>query len=257
MDIDFLNEEHQISTKNNGIFNSSIVLGAYGKRASLDKKLSRNFIEKKSSWLAVKGHYQGKITPNTVSLHHFEGGYCGVSRVENGLINICYLTSFEAFKKYKDIDEHQKNVLYKNKALKLVFENTTPIFEQPLSISQIYFDKKETVHNHILMIGDTAGLIHPFCGNGMAMAMHSAALVSSMVKDYVKGKLSRQDLELRYKKEWKNNFNKRLNMGKLVAGLLGNKLYNPILLRIMTSSPALLKFVIKQTHGKPLSIANL
>jgi 2-polyprenyl-6-methoxyphenol hydroxylase-like FAD-dependent oxidoreductase len=24
------------------------------------------------------------------------------------------------------------------------------------------------------MIGDTAGLIHPLCGNGMAMAIHSA-----------------------------------------------------------------------------------
>jgi hypothetical protein len=27
------------------------------------------------------------------------------------------------------------------------------------------------------MIGDTAGLIHPLCGNGMAMAIHSAKIV--------------------------------------------------------------------------------
>jgi flavin-dependent dehydrogenase len=29
----------------------------------------------------------------------------------------------------------------------------------------------------MLMIGDTAGLIHPLCGNGMAMAIHSAKLL--------------------------------------------------------------------------------
>jgi flavin-dependent dehydrogenase len=31
------------------------------------------------------------------------------------------------------------------------------------------------------MIGDTAGLIHPLCGNGMAMAIHSAKIVSKLI----------------------------------------------------------------------------
>jgi flavin-dependent dehydrogenase len=30
------------------------------------------------------------------------------------------------------------------------------------------------------MIGDTAGLIHPLCGNGMAMAIHSAKLAAEI-----------------------------------------------------------------------------
>jgi 2-polyprenyl-6-methoxyphenol hydroxylase-like FAD-dependent oxidoreductase len=29
----------------------------------------------------------------------------------------------------------------------------------------------------MLMIGDTAGLIHPLCGNGMAMAIHAKLLL--------------------------------------------------------------------------------
>ena len=257
LDIEFVNGVHQLTTQKNGNFESNIVLGAYGKRASLDKKLSRDFIEKKTGWLAVKAHYQGAVAPGTVSLHHFQGGYCGVSRVENGIINICYLSDFNTFKKYKDINEHQEQILYKNKALRQVFETSKPIFDKPISISQIFFDKKETVHNHIIMIGDTAGLIHPFCGNGMAMAMHSASIASHLVTQYLDQKLSRKELERKYKKEWRIFFNSRLNMGKIVAKLLSNSLTSRMLLRIVTASPKVLRFIIKQTHGKPLSIANL
>jgi hypothetical protein len=44
-------------------------------------------------------------------------------------------------------------------------------FDKPLTISQVSFEEN-CVDDHILMIGDTAGLIHPMCGNGMAMAIH-------------------------------------------------------------------------------------
>jgi 2-polyprenyl-6-methoxyphenol hydroxylase-like FAD-dependent oxidoreductase len=50
-------------------------------------------------------------------------------------------------------------------------------FEKPLTISQVSFEEK-CIENHIIMIGDTAGLIHPLCGNGMAMAIHSAKLAT-------------------------------------------------------------------------------
>src|SRR5690606_32105050 len=40
-----------------GIVESNFVLGAFGKRSLLDKKLNRDFIAKKAAWLAIKGHY--------------------------------------------------------------------------------------------------------------------------------------------------------------------------------------------------------
>jgi flavin-dependent dehydrogenase len=46
------------------------------------------------------------------------------------------------------------------------------------------------------MIGDTAGLIHPLCGNGMAMAIHSAKIVSKLIGDYFNDEVkSRTELE--------------------------------------------------------------
>mgnify|MGYP006187609737 CR=1 FL=1 len=94
---------------------AKIVLGAFGKRSNVDQVLNRNFFNKKSAWLAVKAHYLGNIDNDLVALHNFNGGYCGVSKVENDIINICYLADYETFKNYKNIEEYQKEVLYKNK----------------------------------------------------------------------------------------------------------------------------------------------
>lgn len=253
-DISFQNDEFSVATSNAKV-SAKLVLGAFGKRSNIDQFLARDFITKKSPWLAVKAHYSGTVPNDTVALHNFNGGYCGVSKVENDIINICYLADYATFKKYKNIEEYQKNVLYKNKYLKSVFEKSTLLFDKPLTISQICFDKKQPVENHILMIGDSAGLIHPMCGNGMAMAIHSAKIASELILDYHIGVIpSRNSLEKNYATEWKKHFGKRLTMGRLLSHALTNKTITNMFMKIVTAIPVLLYQIIKQTHGKPISV---
>lgn len=253
-DVSFNNDLFTVTTSNE-VLSAKIVLGAFGKRSNVDQVLSRNFIAKKSPWLAVKAHYSGSFPQDVVALHNFKGGYCGVSKVENNIINICYLADFATFKQYKNIEEYQQNVLYKNQFLKSIFENSTLLFDKPLTISQISFDKKQPVENHILMIGDTAGLIHPLCGNGMAMAIHSAKIASELVLDYMEGKIkSREAFEKAYAKEWKKHFGKRLFSGRILARILRNKTITNALISVAVSFPALLPGIIKQTHGTPITI---
>jgi flavin-dependent dehydrogenase len=237
-------------------FSAKTVLGAYGKRSNIDRALSRRFIKDKSPWLAVKAHYKGHFPNDMVALYNFPGGYCGISKVEDDTINICYLADYDTFKKHKDIEEYQAEVVFKNAHLKTIFTNCTMVFEKPLTISQISFKKKPPVENHMLMIGDTAGLIHPLCGNGMAMAIHSAKIVSALVLDFHSGKISsREKLERHYKIEWQQNFGKRMRMGKLLAMALQNKGISKLLFTIIALFPKVLPKIIKQTHGKPIHIA--
>lgn len=252
--VSFENDEFLVTTSSQ-LVKSGLVLGAFGKRSNIDQLLCREFISKKSPWLAVKAHYLVDVPANVVALHNFSGGYCGVSKIENNIVNICYLADYATFKKYKNIQEYQKNVLYKNKQLQYVFENGSPLFEKPLTISQISFDKKQPAENHILMIGDAAGLIHPMCGNGMAMAIHSAKIASELVLEYQSGKItSRNSLEQAYTKQWKKHFGTRLLMGRILAGILTNKIITNLFVSIVATMPALLSKVIKQTHGKPIAV---
>jgi len=228
------------------------VIGAFGKRSGLDVTLSRKFIQYKSPWLGVKAHYKADFPDHLVGLHHFNGGYCGLSKVENNHVNVCYLADYESFKKHKSLDIYQKEVLEKNSELKSFFASAEMVFDKPLTISQISFEKKTAVENHILMIGDSAGLIHPLCGNGMAMAIHSAKIVSEALLDHFEKSTSREQLEQGYIKVWNSNFNGRMRNGAIIQRGLQNQTVTRLAVNLLKRSPRTLKKIIKSTHGTPI-----
>jgi hypothetical protein len=57
---------------------------------------------------------QTRLSRRLCWLHHFKGGYCGVSKIENNLVNICYLANYETFKQHKSIEDYQRNVVCEN-----------------------------------------------------------------------------------------------------------------------------------------------
>jgi len=253
LNIDFKYDEFDVETKNTSNFKSKIVIGAYGKRSTIDIKLDRNFIKKESPFIAVKTHVKGEFPENLVALHNFKGGYCGFSKVEDNTINVCYITDFKSFKKYKNIENFQENVLYKNPNLKKIFEESQPVFSKPLTISQISFSNKRPIENHILMCGDTAGMIHPLCGNGMSMAIRSAQLVSQLIIRYFNGEIkSRSELESSYNKLWNDEFKLRLKVGRIVAFFFKKNGVSEFIMSILKSFPKLLPKIIQLTHGKSL-----
>ena len=251
--VSFTEDQFTVQTHSGALLKAKFVIGAYGKRSNVDQKLSRSFILKKSPWLAVKAHYKGNFPDDLVALHNFKGGYCGVSKVEDGSINICYLTDYKSFKTFKNIEDFQKAVLYANPHLKEVFESCSCLFEQPMSISQVSFARKSPVSNHILMIGDTAGLIHPLCGNGMAMAIHSAKICAELlVRHFKNPNASRSMLEKQYAQQWRSTFKGRLRIGRILASVLRNEQIFKPLLELLVKFPSALPFIVKMTHGKTI-----
>ena len=252
-----IEDRFEVECRSGAKLKAPLVIGAYGKRSNLDVSLNRTFIKQKSPYLGVKSHYEGDFPSDLVALHNFEGGYCGVSKVENDRINICYLASFKTFKKYKTIDNFQEEVLYKNPHLREILMNSRSLFEQPLTISQVSFLPKPTVEGHILMSGDSAGMIHPLCGNGMGMAIHSGLILSEAILRYLNEKVgNRNTLEKEYKKIWNRTFRKRLLAGRLFNSFFGNDKVLEIGLNTLTYAPSLLPFIIKQTHGDPLTVGD-
>ena len=241
----------EVETQSNLKFTANDVVGAFGKRSNLDASLGRSFIQKKSNWLAVKAHYNYDFPDNKVALHNFDGGYCGLSQVETGAVNACYLTTYASFKPYGNVELFQLEVLRKNKNLEHFFQNAEPIFEKPLSISQISFDQKRAVIDHIFMIGDSAGLIHPLCGNGMAMAILSAKIFSECYLSHTNGKQrDRLKLETQYMKTWQHHFAKRLATGRRIQKLLLHPKLSNMGYSVARLFPSIVPSIIRQTHGE-------
>ena len=245
----FLKEIFEVQTQAGGEYTADFVLGAYGKRSNLDMQWKRNFIQKPSQWLGIKAHYEFNMPEDIVALHNFNGGYCGLSQTETGAVNACYLTTYTAFKKHKNIDIFQQEVLCENPHLKHFFRNATLLFDAPLTISQVSFSKKETIENHVIMLGDGAGLIHPLCGNGMAMAIHSAKLFSEIFIESKNTGQTRKTIEARYASNWQASFSGRLRAGMLIQKMLLKPMATQVGFKVAKVIPGMLPMVIKQTHG--------
>jgi len=253
-EIEFHQDQFVVTTNKNEHFYSQLVIGSFGKRSNIDVKMQRDFIKQNSPFLGVKAHYKGDFPEEAVGLHNFEGGYCGVSKVENDHINVCYIADFKSFKKFKNIEDFQQKVLSKNKFLKDAFTNFEIAFEKPLSISQVSFASKQPVENHIIMCGDSAGMIHPLAGNGMGMAIRAAQLASLEILKFNNGEIkSRNNLEQSYTKLWNKEFSVRLKSGHIISRLFRLGIFSEMIMIFLKLFPFLLPHIIKKTHGKPMT----
>ena len=107
----------------------------------------------------------------------------------------------------------------------------------------------------MIMCGDSAGMIHPLCGNGMGMAIRSAKIASDLMIDFLNEKIStRQQLENSYTKSWKKTFGFRLKVGHTIAYLFRQDWLAPKLLVLLRRLPFLLPRIIRMTHGKPIEL---
>ncbi len=240
----------EVQTANEGIL-AKLVIGAYGKRSKLDKQFDRPFMEKRTPYFAVKYHIRlDEVPDDEIALHNFEGGYCGMSRVEEDRVCLCYLGSTSVLKKSGSIAAMEKEVLFQNPYLRKIFSHAEFLYDQPLVIAQISFDKKEQVYQGIPMIGDAAGLITPLCGNGMSMALHGAHLLAPLIDAYLTKDLNRDQFHQQFQTLWQSNFASRLKAGRVFQGFFGAGWMTELFLSGLQPFDGIQKKLIALTHGR-------
>ena len=253
-DIVYKNEGFEVHA-DGSIYTSKLVIGSFGKRSNLDQKLSRSFFSKRSPYVGVKYHFKGDFPPDLIQLNNFKNGYAGIVSVENGILCLCYLVHRNEIKKYHSVRALEKQSMSENPFLKQIFNNAEFLWAKPEVINEISFEKKQLIDNHILMSGDTAGMIAPLCGNGMSMAIHSAKLLSETITKFYNPSnftdANRYLLEQEYKKKWDGLFSNRLIVGRQLQRVFGNNLTTNLAINILKMFPAVAEYLISKTHGKP------
>ncbi|MFN3381916.1 MAG: NAD(P)/FAD-dependent oxidoreductase [Runella zeae] len=244
----------EVVTQEETVVKGKVILGSFGKNSKMDKALKRDFIHEKSAYVGIKYHIRTQFPQHLIALHNFQDGYCGISAIEEDKYCLCYLTTRDNLRRYGDIANMEQNILWKNPHLRRIFNESEFLYERPEVINGFSFTPKQTVENHILMVGDAAGLITPLCGNGMAMAIHGGKIAAEQTMLFLEGKISRSQLESDYTKHWKKQFANRLWVGRTVQRLFGDEWLSELSLSIFENSKPMLKWVIKQTHGKVIAV---
>lgn len=228
-----------------GRVKSKLVVGCHGKRSSVDRAVQRSFVKRRTRFMGVKYHARLDFPGDTIALHSFRGGYCGIVAVEKGLYNICYLFR-RPEEEHLSPAEIEEKYVFSNPLLKDVFAQFRNAESSPLVINEIYFGEKEKADGDMIFCGDAAGLITPLCGNGMAIAIHSAVILADCI-------LNGDDFEQiskSYQKKWSDTFALRLKSGRWLQHLFLNPLLNKVSLKMIYAVKGLDRFVIAQTHGK-------
>ena len=255
MDVVYRNNKFIIFT-NKGEVEVSVAAGTFGKRSNLDVKWKRQFTKikpnKLNHYVGVKYHIKIAHPAELIALHNFENGYCGISQIEDNKYCLCYLTTAHNLRRNQnDIHMAEKNILMKNPFLEQIFSTAVFLYEEPITISRISFNKKTQVENHVLMIGDAAGMITPLCGNGMSMALHGSKLAFEQVNDFLGKRISRFEMEQQYTQQWEKHFGKRLIAGRLLQRFFGSPALSNILISLVKPFPKLVTWLIRLTHGQP------
>jgi menaquinone-9 beta-reductase len=237
-----------------GIFSAKVVAACYGKKSNLDVKWKRLFTQDSptTNYVGVKYHVLTDLPEEEIALHNFPGGYCGISKIEERHYCLCYLTSSENLKNNKQsIPDMEETVLKQNPVLKKIMNEMTLISEEPVTIAQISFSKKTQVEEHMLFIGDAAGMITPLCGNGMSMALHASKLAKESIEYFLSGRFTREEMEKSYQNNWNRIFAGRLRTGRIIQRFFGNRFWSIAIIRALKPFPFLIQALIRQTHGNP------
>jgi flavin-dependent dehydrogenase len=229
------------------------VIAAHGKRGALDRALGRRFLNKPQPFVALKAHFQGPPVPGRVELHTFPGGYCGLSEIEGGLINLCFLARAPVFRSVTSGAPDRPAAFLawlarQNSGLGSWLSGARRIDERWQAAGEVPFVNKRPVVNDVLMAGDSAGLIAPLAGDGIAMALRGGQVAAEHCAAFLAGQLSAAAMPRAYAGRWRREFGARLRLAQLLQGILLRPIWVPIALRVLNTFPGFGDFLVQHTR---------
>ena len=141
-----------------------------------------------------------------IELHLFDGGYVGLGAVEGDRINLCLLVTVRALRECGGSpDRLLRERVMANEAVRDALGDTPPC-GQWQSIGPLSWGARRPEACGAFFLGDAAGTIDPFSGEGMSNAMRSAEIaVPHVMNALVRGG---PDDEIRraYAADWVRTF---------------------------------------------------
>ncbi len=116
---------------------------------------------------ALEGHVELHLLPG--------GGYAGLQLVEGGVANLCWLLPAGG----PALPRPPGSLLARR------LDGAAPLWPRPLAVARVPYGHLHApaVEEQVFRLGDQAAVTPSFTGDGMAIALHSAALAAAMIGD--------------------------------------------------------------------------
>lgn len=143
---------------------------------------------KQSDLIGFKMHWQlpavqTEALCESMELFLFPGGYGGLSLVECEIANLCLAVRRSELRRVRGWNELFARLLRENPRLRHYLKDGEAQWPRPLAISPIPYGYLAGSPRGLWCVGDQAAVIPSFTGDGMSIALHSAALAAQMFLD--------------------------------------------------------------------------
>lgn len=238
------------------------VVAAHGRRARLDRALSRPFMARAHPFMGLKRHHRPRSGPEGarlaealaghVEIHAFAGGYCGMSFVETGEVNVCMLLqgglpSVGEGAPWARVVAHLSAA---NPRLAERLGALEPSEPRPWAVAQVPFTPKEVHRGGVLFLGDAAGMIAPLAGDGQAMALAGAEALAALLLAAPgrPGPAGRDWVAEAWDRAWRRRFALRLKVGAALQARLLEPAAADRTLRWVGAVPGLAGLLVRATR---------
>ena len=111
-----------------------------------------------------------------------DGGYAGLQLVEGGVANLCLLIERDAYDAAGGWPGLLTTLL-DEPHLRARLDDAQPLLDRPLTISGVPYGFVDRGDGTAFRLGDQAGVIPSFSGDGMSIALHSARLAARVIAE--------------------------------------------------------------------------
>jgi menaquinone-9 beta-reductase len=197
-----------------------VVVGAWGRWDALDRSLDRRFLRRARYFGWNRGFEGGApFLAGRVRLYLYPGGYCGLSRVEGAEVNLAGVVSEAVHRRLGGWDAVLIHARESNAVLDRDLGSLSP-GAGFLGTVPVIFTAKPPVENGVLMVGDAAGVLDPFSGQGQAAALASGILAADTASEFLEGRISTAGLLEEYGRAWRARFSRGFAWSAVLRSLI-------------------------------------
>ena len=201
-------------------YEAPITIDATGRARILTRKLVHQ--KAQNELVAFKVHLRNtRVAPNVCEIYSYPDGYGGLSTIESGLSNLCFITSAEQVKRhYSNPQVVMRETVMKNRRAAYTLESAQAESEWLSASWERFGRQRPSPARGLLAIGDSAAFIDPFTGSGMLMAFESGELAATVIVQH------RDNLDAvgeKYTAAYVRKFESRLR----ICGLLRRAAFKP------------------------------
>ena len=207
---------------------------------------------RQGKWLGVKGHFAEPVfkaaSEPSVDLYFFDGGYCGVQPVTvandrpgTGRVNASAMVRADVAITLPDVFERHPALRERSRAWIALSD--------PVSTSPLIFRTPQPERENMLMVGDSAGFVDPFVGDGISLALRSGALAAQCLHAFFNAEASLPEAIRGYAQAYRHSLLPVFRASSTIRRMLVLPGYvrKPVL-SLLACSPAVTNYLVRKTR---------